>query len=100
MDSTLTLTVPSSLRQAIDEVARSQGTTVESLAARVLRERFAPADDHDPVVDDEGGTLADLLAEHVGVLDSGELVPGGARMSERRKDYADMLLRDHRGRRL
>lgn len=98
MDATLTLKIPSSLQQAIDEVARSQGTTVESLAAEVLRERFTPADGA-PVGENGAGTLADLLAEHIGVLDSGELVPGGARMSERRKDYADMLLRDHRGRR-
>lgn len=98
MDATLTLKIPSSLQQAIDEAARSQGTTVESLAAEVLRERFTPANNLSGG-ENGGGTLADLLAEHIGVLDSGELVPGGARMSERRKDYADMLVRDHRGRR-
>lgn len=98
MDATMTLNLTPALRQAIHEVASREGTTAEFLAAEVLRERFTPSDDQ-AESEEAGGTLADLLAEHIGVLDSGELVPGGARMSERRKEYADMLLRDHRDRR-
>lgn len=95
MDATLTLTIPDTLREAIDAAARTQGTTVESLVAQALRERFVPAPDR-PDGDEDGGSLADLLAEHIGVLDSSEIVPGGARMSERRRDYGQMLLADHR----
>ena len=86
MDATITLKLTPALQQAIDAEARREGTTVESLAAT----------DQPSGAESGGGTLADLLAEHIGVLDSGELVPGGARMSERRKEYAEMLLRDHR----
>lgn len=95
MDATLTLRIPPALHQAIDDAARTQGTTVESLAAEVLRERFAP-ENGQTAAETGGGTLADLLAPYIGVLDSGEVVPGGARLSERRRDYAAMLLRDHR----
>jgi hypothetical protein len=98
MDATITLKLPSALRQAIDAEARREGTTLESLAAQALRERFTPGADQ-ASLEEGGGTLADLLAEHIGVLDSGELIPGGARLSERRAEYADMLMRDHRERR-
>ncbi len=51
---------------------------------------------HDVVLDQQE-TLADFLHEHVGVLDSSEHVPGGARMSEgSSKKFADGLLKRHR----
>jgi hypothetical protein len=93
MDATLTLKIPSSLQQAIDQAARSQGTTVESLAAEVLRERFTPADDQ-PVVEDGGGTLADQLAYYIGAIDSAEYVPNDARPSG--SQYGKSLLKRHR----
>ena len=42
-------------------------------------------------------TLADFLSSHIGVLDSSEYVPGGARMSEASgKKFADGLLKRFR----
>lgn len=92
MDATLTLRIPPSLQQAIDEEARSQGTTVESLAAEVLRERFTPGERH-PSVDDGGGTLADRLAYYIGAIDSAAYVPDGARPSG--SEYGKRLLNRH-----
>lgn len=64
------------------EAAQRHGTTPEILAREFLRERLLPANGshEDPV---ETRSLADSLAEFIGVLDSGEFVPGGAHMSER-----------------
>jgi hypothetical protein len=93
MDATLTLKIPSALQKAIDQEARSQGTTVESLAAEVLRERFAPGESQ-PVAENGGGTLADRLAYYIGAIDSGEDDPGDARSS--RSEYGKLLLDRHR----
>lgn len=92
MDATLTLRIPSSLQQAIDEEARSQGTTVESLAAEVLRERFTPGE-HQPSAKDGGGTLADRLAYYIGAVDSAEYLPDEARTSG--SGYGKLLLNRH-----
>ena len=63
--------------------ARRQGTTPEMLALDSLRERFvAPTSQEIPAERQE--TLADFLSGYIGVLHSGEHVPGGARMSEER----------------
>jgi hypothetical protein len=77
----MTIILTSDIESALTEEARKQGTTAEELALQCLRTRFVPA---------EGGgappqgqeTLADFLADHIGVLASAEYVPGGARMSE------------------
>ena len=50
---------------------------------------------HDELLQPQG-TLADFLHEHVGVLDSSEHVPGGARMSEgSSRKFAEALLKRH-----
>jgi hypothetical protein len=46
------------------------------------RERDDPAAEH-PAAKYPPGSLAEALADFIGVLDSGEYVPGGAQMSER-----------------
>lgn len=92
MDATLTLKIPSSLQQAIDEAARNRGTTVESLAAEVLRERFTPEEGSLPVKED-GGTLADRLAYYIGAVDSAEYGAGDARPSG--SEYGKRLLNRH-----
>ena len=93
MDATLTLKIPSSLQEAIDQEARNQGTTVESLAAEVLRERFTPVESQ-PVAENGGGTLADRLAYYIGAIDSAEHDPGDARPA--RSEYGKLLLERHR----
>jgi hypothetical protein len=92
MDATLTLTIPSSLQHAIDEAARDRGTTVESLAAEVLRERFTP-EEGSPSVEEGGGTLADRLAYYIGAVDSAEYVADVARPSG--SEYGKRLLNRH-----
>ena len=45
------------------------------------------------------GTLADFLQGHIGVLNSSEHVPGGARMSEDTgRKFTEILIKKHRRR--
>jgi hypothetical protein len=74
----LTIIVPPELEQTITEQAQQKGTTPELLTLDVLHREFLPAS---PPPANEG-TLADFLGDFIGCLDSGEIVPGGARMSE------------------
>ena len=75
------ITLPPEIERVLAEEASKRGTTPELLALDSLRERFlaepapsAPASGY--------ATLAEFLSGHIGVLHSGERVPGGARMSE------------------
>ena len=77
----MTITLTPDIENALAEEARKQGTTPELLALDCLRERFAPSPVTGPSAAEQG-TLADFLADHLGVLASGELVSGGARLSE------------------
>lgn len=89
----MTIDLTPELEQKLDEEARRQGTTPESLVLTAVRGLLSAAEQTLDSV--PGRSLADRLAPHIGVLDSGELIPGGARLSERRKEYAEMLMRDH-----
>ena len=77
----MTINLTPDLERALAEAARRQGTTPERLAVEYLRERFLETDTSDSA-DAETFTLADFLAGHIGVLGSGEHVPGGAGLSE------------------
>jgi hypothetical protein len=66
---------------ALTEQARRQGTTPEQLALTALRERFVIPTPSDGPAEGQA-TLADYLADHLGVLSSSEQVPGGAQMSQ------------------
>ena len=68
------------IERALSEHARRLGTTPERLAIDSLREHFVATVAQSPT--ENGGTLAGLLHEHIGVLRSSDHVPGGARMSE------------------
>jgi hypothetical protein len=74
------ITLTSEIEQALTEQAQREGTTPERLALEYLRERLVPLTPVAPPADGEE-TLADFLAEHIGVLSSSEHRPGGARMS-------------------
>jgi hypothetical protein len=89
----MTIELTAELEQMLDDVARRQGTTSESLVLMAVRNIISAAGQESPKA--PARSLADRLAPHIGVLDSGELIPGGARLSERRKEYAEMLMRDH-----
>ncbi len=58
--------VPPDIEGPLAEEARRQGTTPELLAVDALRARFGP--DVPPA---NGATLADFLADHIGVLGTG-----------------------------
>jgi hypothetical protein len=78
----VTITLTPDLERALAEAAQRQGTTPEMLAQEFLRERLMPA--REPVPEPVGsGTLADSLADFIGVLSSSEFVEGGAQLSER-----------------
>lgn len=94
------ITLTPDLESALIEAAHQQGTTAELLALDCLRERFIPTEMAEPS-HRNGGTLADFLAGHIGVLSSSEHVPGGARMSEDSgQKFADGLVRKRQQRRL
>ena len=77
----LTVTLPPELENAVVAKAEQAGTTPELYVLDALRSRFLPTETVEPV-SAEGQTLADFLGDFVGCLDSGDFVPGGARMSE------------------
>lgn len=83
------------MERMLTEQARKLGITPEQLVVDSLRERFAS----ESAVPESQGTLADLLHEHIGVIDSREYIPSGARMSEDSgKKFATGLLKQHRQR--
>lgn len=83
------------IERALAEQARRLGTTPERLVIDSLREQFVTTAAHTPT--ETGGTLADLLQEHIGVLRSSDHVPGGARMSESSgQKFAAGLAEQHR----
>lgn len=94
MSTTMTIPMTPELHRALGKVAEEQGTTPETVAFETLRERLVA--DEPQTVTSGSRTLADRLERYIGVLDSGETIPGGARMSERTKDYGKMLLQRHR----
>lgn len=94
MTTTMTIPMTPELRQALGRAAKEQGTTPETVAYQTLRERLVADDPQTGAIGPR--TLADRLAPYIGVLDSGETTPGGARMSKRRADYGKMLLQRHR----
>jgi hypothetical protein len=92
----VTITLTPDLERALAEAAQRQGITPEMLAREFLRERLLPAGE--PVPEQlESMTLAESLADFIGVLDSGEYVPGGAHLSERTGErFAELLLEKRR----
>lgn len=87
-----TITLPPELETAVAERAKRSGTTPELLALDSLRREFLP-----PVPPESEGTMADFFAGYIGVIDSGEIVPGGANMSEDTgRKFKEILLEKHR----
>lgn len=94
------ITLTPDIEKALAEQARRQHTTPEMLALDALRERFVFSGAPEAPVNEEA-TLADFLADHIGVIASSEKVPGGARMSEDTgKKFAAGLFKKHQQGRL
>jgi predicted transcriptional regulator len=88
----VTIELSPDLQQALDDAAREQGTTPQTLAAEWLRERLFPTSSQAYAATGPRN-LAERLAGYVGVLDSGEHFPGGAQMSERTgEQFTDILV--------
>jgi len=74
----VTIALPPDLEKTITERERRNGTTPELLVLETLQQEYGQEVTPAP----QAGTLADLLGDYIGCLDSGEVIPGGARMSE------------------
>ena len=74
----VTITLTPELERVITEKSQRAGTTPELIVLDALGQEFLTAAPSTPV----DGTLEDFLGDSIGCLDSGEFVPGGARMSE------------------
>ena len=87
------ITLTPDIEQALVEQARQQGTTPEHLALESLRQQFVRPTRGEPATAPHG-TLADFLADSIGILQSSEHVSGGARMSEATSTtFAEELLK-------
>ena len=81
VETMVTITLPPELEKVVVEKAEQLGTTPELYILDDLRLRFMSVEPLEtPVV--EGESMAEFLGDFIGCLDSGELVPGGAKMSE------------------
>jgi hypothetical protein len=85
-----------STESRLAQAAQARGTTPDLLAEEFVRERLEAIDDMEAYNPDAEGpqTLAEQLADFIGVLHSGEDVAGGARMSvDPGKRFAEGMLR-------
>ena len=90
------ITLTPDIEHTLTEQAHKLGVTPEQLALDSLRERFALSDSTN-TASGRQGTLGDFLQGYIGVLDSSEHVPGGARMSEDSgRKFAEGLLKQYR----
>ena len=77
----MTITLTQDIERALAERAAREGTTPELLALNDLRQLYAPELPDAPSF--EGKTLADVLAGHLGTVDSSARLGGQpARLSE------------------
>jgi hypothetical protein len=97
----MVITLTPEIETDLNELAEKQGTTIELLALRTLRECLSvlkaksvrtKTDRHN-----KAETLADFLRGYIGVFDSSEFVMDGAQMSVNTgKKFADILLEKRR----
>ena len=91
----MTIIPPPRLQHALDEAARKQGTTAESLALSLLSDILlssSESEEEEPVTR-EGRSLADRLAYYIGAIDSGEYDSAGTHTGT---EYGRLLLKRHR----
>ena len=78
--------IPPDMEQEVIKHADILGKTPEEVVLNFLWTRFSPPvkakDAKPPPKPKEDETLYDALRDYIGVLDSGEFVEGGARLSE------------------
>ena len=90
----MNIKIPPEMEEEVLKHAEILGKTPEKTVLDFLWTRFSPPVKHKdtkPLTKPkEGQTLYDALRDHIGVIDSGETVEGGARMSE----FASMKFTD------
>lgn len=94
----MTIELTPDLERALAKAAERRGTTPQVLALALLSEQLLDADTVGPAA--PGATMADFLADHIGVLDSSEYISGMSDLSEEtgRKFTAALLKRQQEGR--
>lgn len=74
------------IERVLSDLAEKQGTTIELIALKTLRERFFSKEikslRRTTKQQFEAKTLADLLTGYIGKIDSGKIVKGGTQMSK------------------
>lgn len=88
---TVKLELPPEMERKLSERARREGTTPDALANDWVIERLS-SEGGDEDESASAGSMAEFLEGYVGVFDSREFVPGGARLSEATgEQFADLL---------
>jgi hypothetical protein len=93
------------IEKVLGDLAEKQGTSIELLAIQTLRQRFL-ADEMQSLGrtmkrPHDAKTLADLLCGYIGIIDSGEILKGGAQMSKNTgKKFTELLMDKRRQGRL
>lgn len=92
---TMTIEFPRDLQDRLDKAAREKGMTPESLVLTCVREQLSAEQEAagEPVE-----SMAEFLEGYVGVFDSRDFVPGGARLSERTSERFAEILEEKRRR--
>ncbi len=96
----MNITLTQEIEQVLTEKAKKQGITAERLAIKTLRECFLPKKRDTRAKPTEHSheavTLADRLADYIGSIDSGDIVEGGAQMSENTGKQFEKILSEKR----
>ncbi|MBI1925070.1 hypothetical protein HYR99_12580 [Candidatus Poribacteria bacterium] len=88
------------IERGLIEKANQLGKLPETLALEVLRKQFAHSAEVEASVT-QARTLADLLGDYIGTVDSSEYVEGGAQMSkDTGKKFAEGMLKKREEKRL
>lgn len=91
-----TITLPPEIEQSVARQAERQGTTTEVLALDTLRRNFPLTEE--PSAEKQAASLYDLLQEHIGVIQSSEVIPSGAQMAtDSSKKFAEGMAQKRRG---
>ncbi len=90
----MNLTLTPDIERALSKAARTQGTDIESVILKTLRECFLSKPRNiRQATPDQPKNLADMLTGYTGRIDSGELAKDGTQLSENTgKKFADLLL--------
>ena len=90
----MTIHLTQELEDLLAKEARKRGTTPELLALDTLRQQFAaPSNENEEETTSPDATLEDFLDGYIGVLNSSEIVPGGANLSsDTGRKFAELLM--------